>query len=76
MFTTFTLLLAAGAGFRFALAHLIRERFGVALAIPQPLAIGVIALAALPGWASPLVITLPLGLVLGFVLPDLLFRRV
>ena len=73
MFTTFTLLLAAGAGSRLALSHVIRRRLGFALEIPQPLAIGLIALAALPGWLAP--ISLPLGFVLGAVLPDLLLRR-
>ena len=75
MFTTFTLLLAAGAGCRLALSLSLKRRYNLTLEVPQVLAIGLIVLVSLPSWASPLTIPLPLGFVLGAVLPDLLFRR-
>ena len=75
MFTTFTLLMAVGVGSRLALSYALRKRFDLSLEVPQILAIGLIVLACLPSWASPLAIPLPLGFVLGAVLPDLLFRR-
>ena len=75
MFFTFPLLVAAGAGSRLALSLALRRRYGLSLEVPQALAIGLVVLAVLPSWASPLTIPLPLGLVLGAVLPDLLFRR-
>ena len=76
MFTTFTLLLAAGVGFRLALSHLLRKRFYMHLAVPQAIAVLLIVLATLPDLLLPVAFPLPVGLVTGFVLPDLLFRRV
>ena len=75
MFPTFPLLLAAGAGCRLSLSQTLRRRYGLSLEVPQVLAVGLVVLAVLPSWASPLTLPLPFGLVLGAVLPDLLFRR-
>lgn len=75
MSTTFVLLLAAGAGFRLALSLTLRRRYKLSLEIPQTIVIGLLVVACLPSWASPLAIPLPLGLVLGAVLPDLFVRR-
>ena len=75
MFLTFPLLVAAGVGSRLALSLALRRRYGLSVEIPQTLAIGLIVLACLPSWASPLAIPVPLGFVLGAVLPDFFVRR-
>ena len=75
MFLTFPLLVAAGVGSRLALSLALRRRFNLILAIPQGLAVLLIALAVLPGWLAPVALPVPLGFVLGVVLPDLLLRR-
>lgn len=75
MFSSFLLLLAAGVGFRLALSFVLKRRFGLSLAIPQVLALALIFLSAVPSWLFPVSLPLPLGFVLGVVLPDLLFRR-
>jgi hypothetical protein len=75
MLSTFTLLMAAGAGFRLALSLALRRRYNLTLEIPQGLGVILIVVACLPSWASPVSILLPLGFVLGVVLPDLLIRR-
>jgi hypothetical protein len=75
MFTTFTLLLAAGVGFRLALSYALKRRFGLTLAVPQDIAVLLILLAVVPSWALPVTRPVPLSFVLGAVLPDLIFRR-
>jgi len=75
MFTTFTLLFAAGVGCRLALSIALRKRFNLHLAVPQALAVLLVILALLPSWAVPVSLPLPLGLVLGAVMSDLIFRR-
>jgi hypothetical protein len=75
MLSTFTLLMAAGAGCRLALSLALRRRYNLTLEIPQALGVILIVVACLPSWASPVAIPLPLGFVLGVVLPDLLIRR-
>ena len=75
MFTTFTLLFAAGVGFRLALSIALRKRFSLHLAVPQALAVLLVVMAALPSWALPVSLPVPLGLVVGAVMPDLIFRR-
>ncbi|WP_299794547.1 hypothetical protein [uncultured Marivita sp.] len=75
MLTTFTLLLAAGAGCRLALSLALSRYSDRSLELPQALAIILIVLACLPAWASPLALPVPLAFVLGAVLPDLLTRR-
>lgn len=74
--TTFTLLVAAGVGFRLALAWVLRRRYDLRLTIPDILAIVLRVLAGLPSWLSPIPFPLPFSFTLGAVLPDLLMRRV
>jgi len=45
------------------------------LGLPPILALGLLILTGLPDILSPVSINLPLGLVLGLLLPDLLLRR-
>lgn len=75
MLTTFTLLLAAGAGCRLALSLALSRYSERTLEVPQALAVVLIVLACLPAWASPLALPVPLSFVLGAVLHDLLTRR-
>ena len=75
MFTTFTLLVAAGAGFRLALSWGIRKAFDLSLSVPQSLAGAFLVLACLPSWLQPITFPLPLSLTLGALLPDLFFDR-
>ena len=75
MLTTFTLLLAAGAGCRLALSLVLRRRYNLTIEIPQGLVVVLIVVTCLPSWASPVTIPVPLGFVLGAVLPDLFVRR-
>ncbi|WP_282048421.1 hypothetical protein [Sulfitobacter mediterraneus] len=75
MFTTFTLLLAAGVGFRLALSYALKRRYDLTLVVPQGIAVLLIVLAVIPSWALPVALPVPLGFVLGAVLPDLIFRR-
>ena len=75
MFTTFTLLLAVGCGFRLALSWGLRRRFDVGLSIPQALAGALVVLAGLPDLLKPFAYPLPLSLTIGLVLPDLLLHR-
>lgn len=76
MFTMFPLLVAAGVGFRLALSYALRARYGLRLTIPTPLAVLLIVLAILPDFLRPVAFPVPLGLVLGAVLPDLLLAMV
>ena len=75
MFTTFTLLLAVGCGFRLALNWGLRRRFDLSLSVPQALAGALVLLAGLPDLIKPIPLPLPLSFTLGVLLPDLLFRR-
>jgi hypothetical protein len=75
MFTTFTLLLAVGCGFRLALNWGLRRRFDLYLSVPQALAGAVVVLAGLPDLLKPFAYPLPLSVTLGVLLPDFLFRR-
>ncbi len=75
MFTNFTLLMAAGCGFRLALNWGLRRRFDLGLSVPQALAGAIVVLAGLPDLLKPFAYPLPLSLTLGAVLPDFLFRR-
>jgi len=75
MFTTFTLLLAAGVGSRLALSYALKRRYDLTLVVPQGIAVLLIVLAAVPSWALPVTLPVPLSFVLGAVLPDLIFRR-
>ena len=75
MFTTFTLLLAVGCGFRLALHWGLRRRFDLSLSVPQVLVGVLVVLAGLPDLITPSPFPLPLSFTLGFLLPDFLFRR-
>ena len=76
MIPTFVLLAAAGGGLRLALNYAVRRKLGVAIGLPPVLALAVIVFAALPDIITPIDINLPLGLVVGLLLPDLLLRRI
>ena len=76
MIPTFVLLTAVGGGLRLALNVAIRRKLGLSLGLPPILALAVLLLAALPDIITPIDINLPLGLVVGLLLPDLLVRRV
>ena len=75
MLTLFMLLAAAGGALRVALNYAVRRKLGVAIALPPVLALAVLLLAVLPDIITPIDINLPLGLVVGLLLPDLLLRR-
>jgi len=75
MSTTFTLLAAAGVGFRLALSWGLRRRFDLHLSVPQMLAGALLVLAGLPDWLKPLPYPFPLSITLGALLPDFLTRR-
>jgi hypothetical protein len=75
MISLFALLALAGGICRLALNWGLRHQFGVSLALPPALALGILGLAALPDMITPININLPLGLVAGLLLPDLLLRR-
>ncbi len=75
MFTTFTLLFAAGVGCRLALSWVLRTQFQITLCVPQTLAILVLLLACLPSWLQPIPFPLPFSLTLGALLSDLILGR-
>ena len=75
MLTLFMLLAAAGGILRFALARLLKQRWGVSIGVPQALAGALVVLAGLPDLLKPIPWPLPLSMTLGLVLPDLLLRR-
>ena len=75
MITTFTLLALAGGALRVALNYAVRRKLGVAIGLPPLLALAVLLLAVLPDIITPIDINLPLGLVVGLLVPDLLLRR-
>ncbi len=76
MFATYSLLMAAGVGFRLALAWGLRRRYDLRLNIPEVLAVVLLVLSGLPDWLRPIPFPLPFSFTLGAVLPDLLIRRV
>lgn len=76
MFTTFTLLVAVGGGCRLALSKVLRHRFSITPSLPPVLAGIILVLAGLPDWVRPVPFPFPLGLTLGFLLPDILSRRI
>ena len=60
---------------RLALAWLLKQRWGVSIGVPQALAGALVVLAGLPEFIKPIPFPVPLGLTIGLLLPDLLFRR-
>ena len=75
MLTLFMPLAAAGGILRLALAWLLKQRWGVSISVPQALAGALVVLAGLPEFIKPIPFPVPLGLTIGLLLPDLLFRR-
>ena len=75
MMTTFMLLALAGGALRVALNYAVRRKLGVAIGLPPLLALAVLLLAVLPDIITPIDINLPLGLIVGLLLPDLVFWR-
>ena len=75
MFTTFTSLVLAGGGLRLVLEWQLKRRWDISLAVPQALAGALVVLAGLPEFLKPLPFPVPLSLILGLLLPDLLLRR-
>ena len=76
MISTFVLLTVVGGVCRFGLNWVVRRKLGVSSGLPPILALALIILTGLPDILSPISINLPLGLVFGLLLPDLLLRRV
>jgi hypothetical protein len=76
MIPTFVLLAIAGGVFRLGLNIGLRRKLGVSFALPPVLALAILLLTILPDMITPIDINLPLGLVVGLLLPDLLLRRV
>ena len=76
MIPTFVLLAAAGGGLRLALNFAIRRKLGLALGLPPVLALIILIFAVLPDMITPIDVNLPLGFVVGLLLPDLLLRRI
>ena len=75
MISTFVLLTVVGGVCRLGLNWVLRRKLGVSLGLPPILALAVLLLAVLPDMITPIDINLPLGLVVGLLLPDLLLRR-
>jgi len=62
-------------GFGFVLEWQLKRRWDISLAVPQALAGALVVLAGLPEFLKPLPFPVPLSLILGLLLPDLLLRR-
>ena len=75
MFTSLTLFAIAGGIFRLGLGLLMYQKSGFVLSVPQVLAGALVVLAGLPDFLKPVPFPLPVGLVAGFLLPDLLLAR-
>ena len=75
MFTTFTALALAGGALRLVLQWQMKTRWEMSLSVPQALAGALVVLAGLPEFIKPFPFPVPLDLILGLLLPDLLLRR-
>jgi hypothetical protein len=73
MISTFVLLTVVGGVCRLGLNWVLRRKLGVSLGLPPILALAFVILTGLPDILSPVSINLPLGLVLGLLLPDLCY---
>ena len=71
MVSTFVLLTFVGGVCRLGLNWVLRRKLG----LPPILALALVVLTGLPDILSPVSINLPLGLVLGLLLPDLVLQR-
>ena len=76
MIPTFVLLAVVGGGLRLAVNSAVRRKLGLALGLPPVLALAILLFAVLPDVITPIDVNLPLGLVVGLLLPDLLLRRI
>lgn len=76
MIPAFALLTAVGGGLRLALNSAVRRKLGLTQGLPPVLALAILLFAVLPDVITPIDINLPLGLVVGLLLPDLLLRRI
>ena len=75
MISTFVLLTVVGGVCRPGLNLVLRRKLGVSLGLPPILALALVILTGLPDILSPVSINLPLGLVLGLLLPCLKFAE-
>ena len=75
MISTFVLLTIVGGVCLLSLNWVLQRKLGVSLGLPPSLALALVVLKGLPDILSPVSINLPLGLVFGLLLPDLLLRR-
>ncbi len=75
MFTSLTLFAIAGGVLRLGLGLVVYQKSRFVLSVPQVLAGALVVLAGLPDFLKPVPFPLPVGLVAGFLLPDLLFAR-
>ena len=75
MLTSLTSLAIAGGALRLALNCQLKKRWAISLTVPQALAGALIVLAGLPEFLKPIPFPIPVGLAIGFLLPDLFLRR-
>ena len=75
MLTSFTLLAFAGGALRLGLGLVLYQKTKILLSVPQVLAGALVVLAGLPDVLKPVPFPFPVGLVVGVLLPDLLFTR-
>lgn len=73
MFTHFLPWLIAGLATRFTINFLLQRRLSIRLALPRGLAFTLVGMASLASWQYAL--ALPLDLIIGVFLPDLLRGR-
>ena len=76
MISTFVLLTVVGGVCRLGLNWVLRRKLGVSLGLPPILALALVILTGLLDILSPVSFNLPLGLVFGLLLTDLMLRRV
>jgi len=75
MLASLTSLAIAGGALRLALNCQLKKRWAISLTVPQALAGALIVLAGLPEFLKPIPFPIPVGLAIGFLLPDLFLRR-
>ena len=75
MLTSLTSLAVAGGALRLVLEWQLKKRWAISLTVPQALAGALIVLAGLPEFLKPIPFPIPVGLAIGFLLPDLFLRR-
>ena len=75
MFTSLALLTVVGGVFRFGCGVVLRRFTGRVLCVPQAFALMLVVFTGLPDLLKPFSMPIPFGVVLGFLLPDLLSVR-